>query len=84
MASVSRAISDTVLNLALPVESNSASPMAHIFVPKGTKVVVGLLEANCNPEICGPDARQWKPERWLAEKPQTLKNISMPGIYSDM
>ncbi|KAI0039847.1 hypothetical protein FA95DRAFT_1503644, partial [Auriscalpium vulgare] len=33
--------------------------------------------------IWGPDAEEWKPERWLAPLPKTVEEARIPGIYSN-
>ena len=38
-----------------------------IHVPKGTPVVVPIQAIGCSKEIWGPDAKEFKPERWLDE-----------------
>ncbi|KAJ2929646.1 hypothetical protein H1R20_g7436, partial [Candolleomyces eurysporus] len=35
-------------------------------------------------EIWGPDASEWKPERWLSPLPDRVAEARVPGIYSHM
>lgn len=35
------------------------------FVPKGTEMVVSIWQVNRSPDIWGPDAGEFKPERWI-------------------
>ncbi|KAJ4303882.1 hypothetical protein N0V88_001480 [Collariella sp. IMI 366227] len=35
------------------------------FIPKGTEMVVSIWQINRSPEIWGPDAGEFKPERWI-------------------
>lgn len=37
------------------------------FVPKGTRIFIGIWAINKSKELWGPDADQFKPERWLDE-----------------
>ena len=58
--------------------------MHEIFVPKDTQVFVSISSSNTNPAIWGPDAAEWKPERWLSALPETLSDAKMPGVYSNL
>ena len=58
--------------------------MHEIFVPKDTHVFVSINSSNKNPAIWGPDAAEWKPERWLAPLPETVLDAKMPGVYSNL
>jgi cytochrome P450 len=35
------------------------------FIPKGTEMVVSIWQINRSPEIWGPDAGEFHPERWI-------------------
>ena len=58
--------------------------MKEIVIPKGTVIFLGLLAINVSPAIWGPDAGEWKPERWLAPLPQSVVEARIPGVYSSM
>jgi cytochrome P450 len=58
--------------------------MTEVPIPKNTNVMVGILAANRNPEIWGPDSYEWKPERWLSPPPKSLTEAQIPGIYSNL
>ncbi len=58
--------------------------MREIAIPKGTLVNVGILASNRNPDIWGPDADEWKPERWLTPLPDSVAAAHLPGIYSNL
>jgi cytochrome P450 len=36
------------------------------FIPKGTEMVVSIWQINRSPEIWGPDADSFRPERWIS------------------
>jgi cytochrome P450 len=55
-----------------------------VFVPSNTNVVVGIMAANRNTDIWGPDAYEWKPSRWLEPLPETVATAHLPGVYSHL
>lgn len=55
------------------------------YVPASTDVMVSLMGCNRNVELWGPDAGEWKPERWLNELPPTLTDAKIPwGLFSSV
>ena len=60
---------DTVLPLRYPIRGKSGARIKAIPVRKGTYLSLSLLGANYNKEIWGEDAAEYKPERWLSDKP---------------
>ncbi|KAJ7584809.1 cytochrome P450 [Mycena floridula] len=75
---------DTVLPLSVPIRAVDGSELNEIFIPKNTYINVSILSANRNPAIWGPDALEWKPERWLSPLPSTVKDAPKPGVYSHL
>ncbi|KAG6808349.1 hypothetical protein H0H92_004409 [Tricholoma furcatifolium] len=63
---------DIVLPLSSPIKGIDGRELDSILVPQNTKVLVGILNANRDPMLWGPDSLDWKPERWLAPLPQAL------------
>ena len=55
-----------------------------IFVPKDTYLNVSIVAANRNADIWGPDALEWKPERWLKSLPQSVVDAPNAGVYSHL
>jgi len=55
-----------------------------IPIPKGTQVIVSITGSNRNPEWWGPDAYEWKPERWTNPLPESILNACIPGVYSHL
>ena len=47
-------------------------------------VVIGATAVNIDPLIWGPDAAEWKPERWLEPLPQSVTDAYLPGVFSNM
>ncbi len=75
---------DTILPLGAPIKGLDGQKITEIPIPKGTRVMVGILASNVNPEIWGPDSNEWKPERWLEPLPETVTAARIPGIYSNL
>ncbi|PPQ88993.1 LOW QUALITY PROTEIN: hypothetical protein CVT25_005092 [Psilocybe cyanescens] len=82
--SVHGAKSDVILPLFQPIKDYSNNEIREIPLQKGTTVAVSILASNRNPDLWGPDAHEWKPERWLNPLPETLIAAHMPGIYSHL
>ncbi|KAH6903378.1 cytochrome P450 [Coprinopsis sp. MPI-PUGE-AT-0042] len=79
-------LKDTIIPYSKPrsTQSDEQGDMSSVLVPNGTTLFVGIAGSNRLESIWGPDAKQWKPERWLAgDAPQT-GNVKLPGIYSGM
>ncbi|KAG7380251.1 hypothetical protein PHYPSEUDO_007603 [Phytophthora pseudosyringae] len=46
------------------------------FVPKGARVVFSMYASARQPTVWGPDAAEYKPERWVDDKTGKLRTIS--------
>ncbi|PPQ74552.1 hypothetical protein CVT24_004346 [Panaeolus cyanescens] len=75
---------DIFLPLSHPITGLDGRKISEIFVPKGTNIMCGLLASNRNTDIWGPDADEWKPERWLEGLPDSVSDAHLPGIYSHL
>ncbi|KIK57049.1 hypothetical protein GYMLUDRAFT_46670 [Collybiopsis luxurians FD-317 M1] len=75
---------DAVIPLSKPLTGLDGTEMNEIAVPKGTTIVVSILNSNRNPDLWGKDADEWKPERWLSPLPTTLTDARIPGVYSHL
>ncbi|KAL0945522.1 hypothetical protein HGRIS_001004 [Hohenbuehelia grisea] len=75
---------DVILPLSMPILGLNGLPISEVVVPAHTNVTVSILAANRNPAVWGPDALEFKPERWLAPLPETVLQAHLPGIYSHM
>ena len=69
----SRCIKDDVLPLA---------DGATLHVPAGTELLISVDGVNTDTDIWGPDAKVWRPERWL--EPGSSANAKVPGVYANM
>ncbi|KAH9941101.1 cytochrome P450 [Epithele typhae] len=79
------AIQDTVLPFSAPVRTRDGhAEIAELAVPRGTAVLVQYQASNADRTLWGPDAREWKPERWLAPLPATLEDARVPGVYAHL
>ncbi|KAK1217293.1 hypothetical protein PQX77_020031 [Marasmius sp. AFHP31] len=79
-----QATQTAVVPLSNPVRCTDGSAINEITLPAGTTVLIDILNANRNPELWGPDALEWKPERWLSSLPSTLVEAKVPGIFSHL
>ena len=70
--------------LSAPIRATDGSMMNEILVPEGTDIVVGIRASNRNSALWGPDADEWKPERWLKPLPKAVEDARIPGIYANL
>ena len=75
---------DIVMPLSQPIRGLDGTLITEVPVPKGTIILIGMLASNRNPQLWGPDAEEWKPERWLAPLPEKLVDAHIPGVYSHL
>ncbi|KAH6910599.1 cytochrome P450 [Coprinopsis sp. MPI-PUGE-AT-0042] len=75
---------DTVLPLLKPVRGTDGKDITELFVRKGGTVFLSIQSWNCNRDLWGPDALEWKPERWLNGLPQEIVEAKVPGVYSNL
>ncbi|KAI0284851.1 cytochrome P450 [Russula brevipes] len=69
---------DDVIPLAFPVTTKLGPKLSSIPITKGTQIDIAVDVYNRLPEVWGPDADQWNPERFL-----NLKKTSL-GVYSNL
>ncbi|KAF5336859.1 hypothetical protein D9611_002889 [Ephemerocybe angulata] len=75
---------DAVLPFSKPIKSVDGKEITEVLVPKDTLLIVSIKAINTDPELWGPDAREWKPERWLAPPQEALVDAHLPGVYSHL
>ncbi|KAI0648488.1 cytochrome P450 [Trametes meyenii] len=75
---------DAILPLSAPIRGVDGSQIDSIPVKKGMQIIVNLKGSNCNRELWGEDAEEWKPERWLHPHPPALEEAHIPGVYSHL
>ncbi|TFY69729.1 hypothetical protein EVG20_g3027 [Dentipellis fragilis] len=74
---------DVVLPLSSPVLGLDGSKTSELHIAKNTEIIVSILAVNRDTGIWGPDACEWKPERWLSPPPDSLSDAAIPGVYSN-
>lgn len=75
---------DAILPLSTPIRANDGSTINEVLIPKNSTVFVAIQTLNTDPLTWGPDATEWKPERWLSPLPESVTNAHIPGVYSNM
>ena len=55
-----------------------------VFVPRDTVIFTSLLCCNLDPDLWGPDASDFKPDRWLKPLPETVLKAPIPGVYANL
>ncbi|KAJ7271259.1 cytochrome P450 [Mycena rebaudengoi] len=75
------AMRDDVIPLSTPYTDTSGTMHESLRILKGQEVVIPILALNRDPDIWGPDALEFKPERWEAPTPITT---SIPGVWGHM
>lgn len=75
---------DVVMPLMWPVKGVDGTDVQEIAVPKDTEIIISIFGANRDKRIWGPDAEEWKPERWLEPLPKSVADAHMPGVYASM
>ncbi|PPR01291.1 hypothetical protein CVT24_006366 [Panaeolus cyanescens] len=78
---------DTVVPLQYPItDAKTGKKIREIMIHEGTSVYVGITALNRSTALWGPDAAEFKPERWMGHQPaheSTMEQIKTPGIFSN-
>ncbi|KAL0565795.1 hypothetical protein V5O48_016226 [Marasmius crinis-equi] len=69
---------DTVLPLSTPIRCGDGSILSELPLPANTSIYVSILNSNRNVDLWGPDALEWKPERWLSPLPPAVAEAKIP------
>lgn len=72
------AAQDDVVPLSKPIITSSGEKVDHITLAKSSQVLVPIRSINHSVDFWGPDAKEFKPERWLdneAGLPSAAKEI---------
>ncbi|THU83367.1 cytochrome P450 [Dendrothele bispora CBS 962.96] len=73
----------TVVPLREPITLANGEVIKELPINKDQTVFVGIETVNRDPEIWGPDAEQWIPERWIEGIPHSVNTASVPGAFSN-
>ncbi|KAJ7362819.1 cytochrome P450 [Mycena albidolilacea] len=79
IASLRMATRDDVIPLETPYTDRNGT--VHETLKRGQRILLPILALNRDPDVWGPDAHQFIPERW--ERRPTL-STSIPGVWSHM
>ncbi|KAF6754459.1 cytochrome P450 [Ephemerocybe angulata] len=77
-------VADVMLPFSKPIIGVDGKEIGEVLVPKGTMIFPSLLGSNRNPDVWGPTAYEWRPERWIEGLPESVLNAKVPGIYSHL
>ncbi|KAJ7634696.1 cytochrome P450 [Roridomyces roridus] len=73
------AAEDDILPLSAPIQSATGRMVDNIFITKGTTVTVPIRCLNRSLEFWGPDAKEFKPDRWLNPSADPYKAQELQG-----
>ncbi|KIM28538.1 hypothetical protein M408DRAFT_16272 [Serendipita vermifera MAFF 305830] len=57
-------------------------PRKHIEVKKGDHFIIPIILMNRSRDVWGPDADEFNPDRWLADRPAAVSEI--PGLWANL
>ena len=67
--------------LSKPITGVDGNPIESLFLPKGLDFFVHVAGSNTSPDIWGPDAHVWRPERWLEPQPESVAAAHLPSVF---
>ncbi|KAG1742242.1 cytochrome P450 [Suillus paluster] len=73
------AAADDVIPLSEPVRTASGEMSDSISIAKGSEIMVSVEAINRSFAVWGPDAKKFKPDRWLAEEGISGKSKEVQG-----
>ncbi|KAF7288326.1 Cytochrome P450 [Mycena chlorophos] len=80
------AVKDDVVPLGTPITDTKGNVVDSIRVKKGQPFLVPIAALNKDTNIWGPDALEFKPERWESPQPppSDLLTTAIPGVWGHM
>ncbi|KAJ7588140.1 cytochrome P450 [Mycena floridula] len=66
---------DDVMPLSTPIVTATGQTVSSIAIPKGTSVTIPILAINTSENFWGPDAKIFRPERWLESDSKLATDI---------
>ncbi|GAA5831678.1 hypothetical protein JCM3766R1_004976 [Sporobolomyces carnicolor] len=81
-ATIRHAAQDDMIPLSRPIRSNldPNETVSHISVKRGQILFIPITAVNHSKEIFGPDASEFRPERWLGAEADKIQG--KVGVYS--
>ncbi|KAJ7712618.1 cytochrome P450 [Mycena metata] len=70
-----QAAHDDIIPLGTPIVTPSGETISSIVIGKGTSVVAPIRFMNRSEALWGPDAKEFKPERWFADITTQAKEL---------
>ncbi|PPR01289.1 hypothetical protein CVT24_006364 [Panaeolus cyanescens] len=78
---------DIVVPLQYPItDVKTGKEIREILIHEGTAVYVGMGALNRSTALWGPDAAEFKPQRWMGHQAHesTVEQVKTPGIFSNI
>ncbi|KAK7014022.1 cytochrome P450 [Favolaschia claudopus] len=76
-----------ILPLSQPIIGVDSRPMDAILISRGTEIYISIAGVNRNEAVWGPDAREFRPERWRGNGQadwEGANNVRTAGVYGNM
>jgi hypothetical protein len=70
--------------LATPLALTNGDVLEQLPVRENQTVLIAVAGLNRSPALWGADAAEWRPERWLADLPESVLCARVPGVYSNL
>jgi cytochrome P450 len=81
-STVREATKDDIIPLSKPFVDRNGVKHESLRITKGTTFFIPIIAMNRNEELWGPDAREFKPERWLSPLPEQTADI--PNVWGNV
>ena len=79
---INSARAPSVLPLTTPMTGTDGRLITEIPVRENQNVHIGIAAANRHPAYWGPDAAEFKPDRWANGIPKLAQEAKLPSIYA--
>ncbi|KAJ7587844.1 cytochrome P450 [Mycena floridula] len=64
-----------ILPLSAPITTRDRKVVSSVAIPKGTLIAIPIRAINTSEKFWGPDAKEFRPERWLESDSSVAKDI---------
>ncbi|OCF32427.1 hypothetical protein I316_05853 [Kwoniella heveanensis BCC8398] len=76
---------DVVVPLGTPVKGRDGKMIENVRLTKGTAMLIPILNVNTSPDIWGPDAAVFNPDRFLkSDDPSSTSANVIPGVWGNL